>query len=277
MLHPPRLRDRLALHTWTIDTTPLPDALRAVKAAGWPALELRRIDFTRCFDAGMDNAQVLEMVRAVGVPVGVLGTEYGLVFAKGDELKRLLDVYRETCANAVALGCAMTMIAPGQNVGTIDEAAANLRTAGEIAREHGVRLALEFNSQHDVINRMEVAREIIAKTGHPSVGLLLDAYHLERSGASGRSFDDLKAEEIFTFQYSDVPDAPPAGARRPTDRLPPGKGVVRWQEVWGLLKEKGYAGFSSYEAPNPAQWSRPAAEVAREGLELTHLLLTQVE
>jgi hypothetical protein len=70
----------------------------------------------------------------VGVPVGVLGTEYGLLFARGDELKRLLGVYDQTCANAVALGCEMTMIAPGQNVGTVAEAAANLRSAGEIAQ-----------------------------------------------------------------------------------------------------------------------------------------------
>jgi hypothetical protein len=31
----------------------------------------------------------------------------------------------------------------------------------------------------------------------------------------------------------------------------------------------------SYEAPNPAQWNRPAAEVAREGLELVRALLAK--
>ncbi len=48
---------------------------------------------------------------------------------------------------------------------------------------------------------------------------------------------------------------------------------MRWGEVWQLLMEKDYQGYLSYEAPNPAQWSRPAAEVAREGALATRALL----
>ncbi len=39
--------------------------------------------------------------------------------------------------------------------------------------------------------------------------------------------------------------------KRPTDRLLPGKGVVGWLDVIKLLKEKGFMGYLSYEAPNP--------------------------
>ena len=46
---------RLALHMWTIDTTPLASALDAAKQAGYDAVELRRTDFKRCFDAGMST------------------------------------------------------------------------------------------------------------------------------------------------------------------------------------------------------------------------------
>jgi sugar phosphate isomerase/epimerase len=269
-------RDRLALHTWTLDTTPLADVLRIAKQAGWNAAELRRVDFTRCFDAGLTNDQVLALVRASGLKVGILGTEYGLLFAKGAELKRLFEVLEQTCANAAALGCDMIMLAPGPNTGTVTEAAANLRAAGEIVQAHGVRLALEFSAGHDVINGLEVAREIIAKAGHRHCGLLLDAYHLERTGSSGRGFADVAPAEIFTFQYSDVPPTPLTGDRRPVDRLAPGRGVIRWKDVFGLLLEKGYAGYLSYEAPNPAQWSRPPLEVAREGVEATRALLAEI-
>ena len=61
--------------------------------------------------------------------------------------------------------------------------------------------------------------------------------------------------------------------RRPTDRLPPGKGIVKWREMLGLLAEKGYTGYLSYEAPNPEQWARSPYDVAREGVELTQKLL----
>jgi sugar phosphate isomerase/epimerase len=51
------------------------------------------------------------------------------------------------------------------------------------------------------------------------------------------------------------------------DRLPPGQGVVPFGEFFALLDFKGYSGFLSYEAPNPAAWARPAEEVAREALD----------
>ncbi len=54
---------RLALHMWTIDTTPLATALDAAKQGGFDAVELRRTDFKRCFDAGMSNAQVLDLIQ----------------------------------------------------------------------------------------------------------------------------------------------------------------------------------------------------------------------
>jgi sugar phosphate isomerase/epimerase len=268
------MQDRLALHTWTLDTTPLAEALSAAKKAGWNAVELRRVDFTRCFEIGMTNAQVLDLVRASGVKVACVGTEYGLIFARGEEKSRLLKALDETCANAVALGCELVMIAPGQNPsGTLREAAANFRAGGEIAKTHGVRFALEFNSAHDVINRLEAGREVVELAAHPNCGLLLDAYHMERSGSGGRGFESMPAEGIFAFQYSDVPSGPPAAVRRPTDRLPPGKGTVRWREVFQLLGEKGYRGYLSYEAPNPAYWARPPQEVAREAREATLALL----
>ena len=40
-----------------------------------------------------------------------------------------------------------------------------------------------------------------------------------------------------------------------------------------LLREKGYAGHLSFEAPNPALWARPPAEVARAAAAATRRLL----
>ena len=37
--------------------------------------------------------------------------------------------------------------------------------------------------------------------------------------------------------------------------------------------EKEYGGYINYEAPNPALWSRPPAEVAREGVTAIRALL----
>jgi len=272
------LQDRIALHTWTLDTTPLADALRAARDGGFNAVELRYADFKRCFDAGMTNAQVLDLVRASGIKVAVMGTEYGVIFAKGEEQRRLFDSLDLVCSNAAALGCDVVMVAPGANPpGTIREAAASFRAGGEIAQKHGIRFALEFNSRHPVISRLEVGREIVALANHPNCGLLLDFYHMQCGGDGGRSFEDVPLKDIFTVQFSDVPPGPISKERSATDRLAPGKGVVRWTEVFQLLMEKGYQGYLSYEAPNPDHWSRPPEEVAREGVTATRALLAAAE
>jgi 2-keto-myo-inositol isomerase len=271
MAHPFR---GLALHTWTLDTTPLADALAAAKQGGFDAVELRRVDFRRCFERGLSNAQVLDMVRAAGLSVSAVGPEYGWLFASGDESARLFSVFRETCENAAALNCGLLMSALGPGAGSIDDAVVSVRKAGDLAAEFGLRLALEFQFQHPIVSRLEILRDLIARAGRTNVGLLLDAYHLQRAGRSGRGFEEVAAEEIFYVQYSDVPDAPPIGTP-PTDRLPPGKGAVRWADLFQLLAEKGYTGYLSYEAPNPAQWERSPIEVASEGVAATRALLAQ--
>jgi 2-keto-myo-inositol isomerase len=173
----------------------------------------------------------------------------------------------------VALGCDMLMSAPGPASGAIADAIKYLRHAGDIAAEYGLRLAIEFNSQHDVLNRLEALHELLRGAGRANCGYLIDAYHFARSGAPGRGFEDVPGEQIFCFQYSDLSPNPVTGVRRPTDRLPPGKGVVKWPDVLGLLAEKGYTGYLSYEAPNPEQWERSPYEVAREGVVLTKKLI----
>lgn len=267
------LQDRLALHTWTLDPTPLVEILRIAPRAGWNAVELRHVDFQRAAAAGISRLALIDIVRASGVKVATLGAEYGWMFTTGSEQRRLFASLAETCENANALGCDLIMSATGSGLGPVKQAAAALREAGDIVEAHGLRLAWEYSSQHESINRLPVAREIVSLAGHPRCGLLLDAYHLERSGSGGRGFEDVSASEIFAFQYSDVPAGAAPGGLRPTDRLPPGRGIVRWRDVFGLLLEKGYAGYLSYEAPNPAAWSRPAEEVAREAAAATRALL----
>jgi sugar phosphate isomerase/epimerase len=258
---------------WTIDTTDLATALDAAKQAGYDAVELRRTDFKRCFDAGMGNAQVLDLIKNSGIPVGVLGVEYGWLFATGDESERLFRVFRESCENAVALNCDTLMSAPGQVEGPIGESIEFLKRAGDIAAEYKLKLAIEFNSQHPVLNSLAVLTELIEGADKPNCGYLIDAYHFTRSGAGGRGFEQVPADKIYCFQYSDLSPNPVTGVRRPTDRLPPGKGVVKWRDMLGLLAEKNYTGYLSYEAPNPEQWARSPYDVAREGVALTRAIL----
>ena len=103
-------------------------------------------------------------------------------------------------------------------------------------------------------------------------GLLLDAYHLGRSGATLKQMEDVAPGEIVYVQYSD----PPRTGLEPgkaLDRLPPGQGSFAFREFFALMTAKGYAGFASYEAPNEKAWKRDATEVAREAIAATREVL----
>lgn len=238
----------LALHTWTVDALPLDRALAVAREAGFQGLELRRVDFTRAHASGLDDADCIALVRAGGLPVVLLGVEPGWIFAEGAEARRLWEVFRTTCHNAVALGCPTLMSASGPLSGTVRQAIAAMRIAGDIAGEHGLRLAFEFNSQHAVLNNPEIVREILAGAGRRNCGLLLDTYHLHRAGRPGAGFADIGGEEIVAVQFSDVP--PDAASGPPTERLAPGDGEVAWLPFLQLLWDKGYRGYLSYEAPS---------------------------
>jgi 4-hydroxyphenylpyruvate dioxygenase len=261
----------LALHTWTLDSTPLAEAVRIARATGWDAIELRRVDFERAAQAGRSADAVLAEVRAGGLPVACVGVTLGWMWADGDERRRLVAVFDEQCARAAALGCGTVMSPVDRSRGDVRQAAASVREIGDLAARHGVRLALEFSSQSEQLNTLARAREVLAAAGHASTGLLLDTYHLWRSGATFADLDDLRPEEIFYVQFSDVPRQTEPG--KYLDRLPPGDGIVPFREFFAYVRAKGYRGAMSYEAPNPAAWARPAAEVAREALEATRAVL----
>jgi sugar phosphate isomerase/epimerase len=263
---------RLALHTWTLDSTPLADALRIAKATGWEGIELRRLDFRRAEESGKPAESVLDLVRASGLPVACVGVELGWLWADGAERARLLAVFDEQCRRAAALGCPTVMSPVDRGRGDVARAAASVREVGDIAARHGVRLALESNSQCEQINTLERLREVVSRAAHPHCGLLVDAYHLGRSGATLRTVEDVTPAEIVYVQYSDPPRTGLEPGRA-LDRLPPGQGSYPFREFFAIIAAKGYAGFASYEAPNEKAWKRDPVDVAREAIEATRAVL----
>jgi 2-keto-myo-inositol isomerase len=268
----PLAQNALALHTWTLDTTPLTRVLDIAPSTGWNAVELRRIDFDRAAEAGQSEAQLLDLVRASGVAVSAVGVVFGWMFAEGSERERLDETFERSCAAAAQLGCGVVMSPVDRGTGDTGYAADSVNRVGGIAARYGVKLALEFNSQVEQFNTLESVREVLTLASHPACGLLLDTYHLQRSGCTGRGFAGVAPEEIVYVQYSDVPRTGLEPGNT-LNRLPPGAGVIDFQAVFGLLEEKSYSGPLSFEGPNPAAWQREPTEVAREALQATHEVL----
>ena len=127
-------------------------------------------DFKRCLDAGMSNGQVLDLIRKSAIPVGVLGVEYGWLFETG-EANACSRCSANSAENAVALGCTILMSAPGQVKGPSSGGDRIPKRAGDIAGEYGLKLAIEFNSQHDVLNSLAVLSELVEGADKPNCRL----------------------------------------------------------------------------------------------------------
>ena len=259
---------RFALHTGSLDTTPLADTLRIARETGWDAIELRLVDFQRAREAGQSPEQVIELVRGGGLPVAAVGVERGWMFATGDERARLLRSFAEVCGWARALGTDTVMSPSDATSGPLDQAADSLRAVGDLAAEHGVRVAVELNVAVEQFNTLDRVREAIDRADHPGVGLLLDTYHIWRTSPGLEIWQDVAPEEIAYCQYSDVP-AGDLDPKQTFNRLPPGAGVVPFRPIFEIVATKGYAGYWSYEALNRAAFERDPSAVAREALDAT--------
>jgi sugar phosphate isomerase/epimerase len=261
----------LALHTWTLDSTPLAEVLRAARSTGWDAIELRRVDFRRAAEAGQSAPQVLDLVRASGLPVACVGGERGWMFATGPERRRLLDAMAESCRWAHDLGCGTVMSPADPGTGDRARAIDSLREMGDIAAKHAVRVAIEFNCLAEQFNSLERMRDVLGAAGHPHCGLLFDTYHFDRSGGKPEAVEGVSRAELVYVQFSDVPRAGSAPGQM-LDRLPPGRGRVPFADIFRRLSGR-YDGYLSYEAPNPELWKLPPDRAAREALDATRAVL----
>ena len=263
---------RLALHTWTLLGTPFTEILRIAPATGWDGLEVSARHVAPNHPTALPLPELERLVRASGLPLACISVDPGWIWADGDDRRKLLAIFDQRCRFAAALGGRTVMSPVDQARGDVTRAQASVREVGDIAAQHGVRLAVEFNSQAPQLNALAPMREVMSGAAHPACGLLLDTYHLGRSGATLEEIEDVAPAEIAYVQYSDVPKT----GTRPgyaLDRLPPGQGSFPFKEFFALMRAKGYDGFMAFEAPNEQAWTRSPEVVSREAVAATRAVL----
>src|SRR5262245_39994567 len=100
---------RLALHTWTLLSTPLADAVRIARDVGWEGVELSGRSFAPGGPTALPAAEVERVARAGGLPVACLSVDLGWMWAEGDARTSLLRTFDERCRMAAALGAPLVM------------------------------------------------------------------------------------------------------------------------------------------------------------------------
>lgn len=119
------------------------------------------------------------------------------------------------------------------------ELAQILRRAGQRATNAGVRIALEplNRFEGDLLNNVAEGLAFLEEVDEPSVGLLLDTFHIniEESSWTEPFRQAIRAGKLFHVHLGD------------NNRLPPGQGLIDFPAILSTLEENGYLGWLSAE------------------------------
>lgn len=214
---------------------PLPDAIRAAKAAAFDAVECHWPYETPAADvrAALDESglQMLGLNTARG---DVSAGENGLA-ALPDRIEDAQAAIDEAISYASVIGCKAVHVMAGFAGGPDAREAfvTNLRYACERAAPHGITILIEPLNCYDApgyfLTTTAQAIDLIDTVHAPNLKLMFDCYHVQlMEGDLTHKLENLMPH-IGHIQFASVPD-----------RGPPNTGEVNYDHIFGVIGSLGY-------------------------------------
>jgi sugar phosphate isomerase/epimerase len=274
--------DDLVLCAGTVMSTPFLDRLAPAAAHGYRGVSMMPFDFFPLRAEGMTAAELAARVADHGLAIAELDAittwfdGHEPPASWGDMGTALRDNTAEAlCPMAGALGARSVSVVEFYGVEVdIDRATAGFAHVCDVAAEHGLLATLEFLPWTGVPT-LGAGLEIVRGAGRPNGGVLVDSWHLFRSGGTLEELARVPAELIGYVQIDDAPaEAEPDPAEETQHRrLVPGEGdfdlvgLVRTLHAIGCTSPLGVEVFSDeLMAEPPEEAARRCAEAMREVL-----------
>ena len=214
---------------------PLPDAIRAAKAAGFSAVECHYP-----YEVPPDSMRAA--LEETGLPILGLNTPRGDVDAGDNGLAAIPgreDEAQAAIRKAIDYGHAIGAEAVHVMAGKADGEAAhrtfveNLRKASQLAAAHRMTILIEPLNRHDApgyfLRTTDQARAIIEDVGSPNLKLMFDCYHVGRTeGDVTTRLRDL-LPIVGHIQFASVPN-----------RSAPDHGELNYRAVFSAIDDVGW-------------------------------------
>ena len=183
----------------------LAEKLEAIAAAGFRQVEIFENDLLT-FNG--TNADARRMMADLGLKP--IAFQPFRDFEGWDEPRRARAFARaERKFDTMAeLGCDLLMVCSNVSPeahGGLDRAADDFRELGERAKARGMRVAFEALAWGRHINDYRDAWEVVRRADHPTVGLVLDSFHICARKTDLRPIRSIPKERIFLVQVADAP------------------------------------------------------------------------
>ncbi|QJQ94179.1 MULTISPECIES: bifunctional sugar phosphate isomerase/epimerase/4-hydroxyphenylpyruvate dioxygenase family protein [Halomonadaceae] len=165
-----------------------------------------------------------------------------------------------------------------QCIDSLDRAAEDLRELAERAAKRGIRIGFEALAWGRHISDYRDAWEVVRRADHPSLGIVLDSFHILSRGHDLSTIAKIPREKLFFVQVADAPQLDMDILQWSRHfRCFPGQGRLPLKAFMTELSKTGYDGPLSLEIFNDAFRAGPAQATARDGLRSLILLENLVE
>jgi sugar phosphate isomerase/epimerase len=250
----------LVISSYTLGTeVSFPDRVRVAAEAGFAGIGLRAENYWDAEDTGLDDAAMREILDRHDV--AVMEVEYVTGWGAEQDRDAAQREKEDTVfhlARTFGVSHVNTALFEKLPVDAMASAFAALcRRAGELT------MALEFLPYTGVPD-LGTAWEVVRRAGEPNGGIVVDAWHWTRSGATPDDLAPVPAERIVSIQLCDVIERPMSPLREESlhHRLPPGRG---YGDVVGMLHALQAKGVE----PRAVTVEVPSDHLLAQGLDVT--------
>jgi 2-keto-myo-inositol isomerase len=255
-------------------STPFELDIEAYGRAGWSAVELWLTKLETYLQAHTVE-EVKSLLEENQVRAVAAASQGGLLLSRDAErsehwdlFRRRLDLLRQLDVPTLVVAADFVRELVPEDYG---RAAASLNEASALAREAGVRLALEFQHGSTVCTSLDTALAL-AGQGGGDLGICLDLFHYYTGPSKFEDLAYLSPENLAWVQVCDLSGVPRELAGD-ADRILPGEGDFQIEPILDHLASIGYNGYVSLEVLNPQLWAIPADRVADAGRQAMDRLL----
>ena len=259
------------LNTSTIrgNNLDFPAVVTAASKAGFQAIEPWIMEIDRYTASGGTLKDLGKRIADAGLTV-----ENAIAFnafLDDDDTRRAasMEKLKVDMDKVAQIGGTRIAAPPGNNRAAVslDNAARYYREALEMGEKMGVQPLLELWGTHPVLGPLSHGVYVAVAAGRPDASLLLDVFHLYKSGTPFTSLKQINGASLHVMHLNDYPQAADSSTLNDGNRIYPGDGVAPLRQIFRDMRDNGFRGYFSLELFNREYWGKSADENLKTAIE----------
>ncbi|MCP4962896.1 MAG: sugar phosphate isomerase/epimerase [Actinomycetia bacterium] len=245
--------------------------IQLAAAAGYQGIEVWMRSLDHYLDQGGRLADLRQLAidndirieNAIGFAPWIVD-DNGIRAAGLEQAERDMEILSQIGCQRIAAPPAGAADGPHIDLDVVAARFAELLNRG---RAYGVTPQLEIWGSSANLHDLSQVLYVAAKTGRPSVKILIDIYHLHRGGSDINSLDVIDGSALKIVHVNDYPTGTSPQDLTDADRVYPGDGDGPISDIVKRLDAKQANIVLSLELFDPSLWKRDPLDVAKTGLQ----------